>query len=61
MVPAVRAEIGRFDFYQFKSWLNPAKCLNVQGSTTSNGSDLILYPCATTTNAIFSWAPAVQA
>ncbi|KAB1926886.1 RICIN domain-containing protein [Micromonospora sp. ALFpr18c] len=59
--PQFVRKIGGFDFYQFKSRLNPAKCLNVQGSTTSNGSDLILYTCATTNNAIFSWTPAVQA
>ncbi|MGY4911365.1 RICIN domain-containing protein [Micromonospora aurantiaca (nom. illeg.)] len=59
--PQFVRKIGGFDFYQFKSRLNPAKCLNVQGSTTSDGSDLILYPCSTTNNAIFSWTPAVQA
>ncbi len=31
--------IAGYDFYQLKSRLNPAKCLNVQGGGTSNGTD----------------------
>ena len=53
--------IAGYDFYQLKSRLNPAKCLNVQGGGTANGTDLIIYTCSTANNGIFTWWPAVQA
>ena len=49
------------DWYQMRSRLNYAKCLNVQGGNSNRGDDLILYPCSVTANAVFSWRPAKQA
>ncbi len=37
--------------------LNSNKCLNVQGASTANGTDLIQYTCGGSWNGVFTWWP----
>lgn len=59
--PRKMKTVAGFDYYRFESRLNPAKCLNVQGNLTANGTDLILYTCSSANNNVFTWFPAKQA
>ena len=34
------------------------KCLNAQGASTANGTDLIQYTCTWDWNSLFTWWPA---
>jgi hypothetical protein len=52
---------GHPDYYEFRSKLNPSKCLNVQGGGDApRGTDLILWPCNQRDNALFTWIPSRQ-
>jgi hypothetical protein len=50
------------NFYQLKTRIGstPRKCLNVQGASTANGADLILYTCGGGANEYFTWNPVVR-